>query len=101
MSGRAGAEQFPQGGEVPLDVAVYRTLRARDSSVTLQSVEDAIGLHDEGDVLRALAMTVQERGADPLGTFRAKLPKRITQSVKQRPQVAVLRGAPNDDPYGV
>ena len=87
--------------EVSLDVAVYRTLRARDSSVTLQSVEDAIGLHDEGDVLRALAMTVKERGADPLGTFRAKLPKRITQSVKQRPQVAVLRGAPNDDPYGV
>ena len=61
MAGRVGAEQFPQGGEGPLEFAVYRSLRARDSSVTLQAVGDAIGLHDEGDV---------------------------------------LRGAPNDDPYG-
>ncbi|MEO8945805.1 MAG: ATP-binding protein [Gemmatimonadaceae bacterium] len=101
MSGRTGAEQYPQGGEVSLDVAVYRSLRGRDSSVTLQVVQDSIGLHDEGDVLRALAVALKERGSDPFGTFKARLPKRITQSLKQRPQVAVLRSSPNDDPYGV
>jgi hypothetical protein len=100
MSGRAGAEEYPQGGEISLDVAVYRSLRGLDSSLTLQVVQDAIGLHDEGDILRALALALKERGSDPLGTFRARLPKRITQSVKQRPQVAVLRGSPRDDPYG-
>jgi uncharacterized protein len=100
MTGRAGAEQFPQGGEITLEVAVYRSLRGQDSSVTLQSVEDAIGLHDEGDVLRALTLTLKERPADVLGTFRARLPKRVTQSVQQRPHVAALRGAPNGDPYG-
>ncbi len=100
MSGRSGAEEYPQGGEVSLEVAVYRSLRSRDSSVTLQSVEDAIGLHDEGDVLRALATTLRERAEDTLGTFRARLPKRITQSVQARPQVAALRGIAGDDPYG-
>jgi hypothetical protein len=45
-------------------------------------------------------VTLKERSADVLGTFRARLPRRITQSVQQRPQVAALRGAPNDDPYG-
>jgi uncharacterized protein len=100
MAGRWGAEQYPQGGEVSLEAAVYRSLRVQDSSITLQAVEDAIGLHDEGDVLRALAVTLKERSTDVLGTFRARLPRRITQSVQQRPQVAALRGAPNDDPYG-
>ena len=101
MSGRTGAEQYPQGGEVSLEVAVYRSLRSHDSSISLQSVEDAIGLHDEGDVLRALATALRERGEDPLGTFRARLPRRITQSVQARPQVATLRGVAGDDPYGV
>ena len=101
MSGRTGAEQYPQGGEVTLEVAVYRSLRSRDSSVTPQSVEDAIGLHDEGDVLRALAATLRERAEDTLGTFRARLPRRISQSVQPRPQVAALRAVTGDDPYGV
>src|SRR6185312_10547375 len=39
MAGRLGAEQYPQGGEVSLEAAVYRALRARDSSITLQAVE--------------------------------------------------------------
>jgi hypothetical protein len=100
MTGREGAEQYPQGGEITLEVAVYRSLRERDASLTLQSVEDAIGLHDEGDVLRALALTLNERPSDVLGTFRARLPKRITQSVQPRPHVAALRGTHNGDPYG-
>jgi hypothetical protein len=100
MAGRLGAEQYPQGGEVSLEAAVYRSLRERDSTVTLQAVEDAIGLHDEADVLRALVLTLKEGTGDALGTFRARLPKRITQSVQPRPQVAALRGGRNDDPYG-
>jgi hypothetical protein len=101
MTGRMGAEQFPQGGEVTLEAAVYRSLRAQDSAVTMQAVEDAIGLHDEGDVLRALTLTLKERSGDAMATFRARLPRRITQSLKPRPQTAVLRGAPGDDPYGI
>ena len=101
MSGRAGAEQFPQGGEVALEVAVYRSLRTQDSSVTLQSVKDAISLHDEGDVLRAMTQTLQERPADVIATFRARLPAVIAPSLAiHRPQVATLRGAPSDNPYG-
>ena len=100
MSGRMGAEQYPQGGEVTLEAAVYRSLRARDSSVTMQGVEDAIGIHAEGDVLRALTLASRERTGDALATFRARLPKHVTQSVQPRPKVAVLRSVPGDDPYG-
>ncbi|MDQ2890351.1 MAG: ATP-binding protein [Gemmatimonadota bacterium] len=101
MSGRTGAEQYPQGGEVSLEIAVYRSLRAFDSSITPQVVEDAIGVHDESDVLRALAATLKEKPSDVIGTFRARLPRRVTQSIQTRPVVSVLRGAPADDPYGV
>jgi hypothetical protein len=101
MTGRAGAEEFPQGGEVSIDVAVYRSLRARDSSVTLQAVQDSLLLHDEPGILRALSLTLRERSADPLATFRSRLPARIASSPRQRPQVAVLRGSGDDDPYGV
>jgi hypothetical protein len=101
MTGRAGAEQYPQGGEVTLEVAVYRKLRSRDSSVTLQAVEDAVGIHEEADVLRALTLALRERTGDALANFRARLPRHVTQSVQPRPHVAVLRGVPGDDPYGI
>ncbi len=102
MTGRMGAEQYPQGGEVTLEVSVYRSLRALDSSIALNAVMDVIGLHEERDVLRARALTLQERPADVLGAFKGHLPRRVAQSVPHNvPRVAALRGTQGDDPYGV
>lgn len=101
MTGRMGAEQYPQGGEVSLELSVYRSLRALDPAIALNSVMDTIGLHEERDVLRARALTLQERPADVLVAFRGHLPRRVSQSVPSHaPRVAALRGTAGDDPYG-
>ncbi len=102
MTGRTGAEQYPQGGEVSLEVSVYRSLRALDSSIALNAVMDVIGLHEERDVLRARALTLQERPTDVMGVFKGHLPRKVAQSVPHNaPRVAALRGAQSDDPYGI
>ncbi|MGI8546907.1 MAG: ATP-binding protein [Gemmatimonadaceae bacterium] len=102
MTGRTGAEQYPQGGEVSLEVSVYRSLRALDSSIALNAVMDVIGLHEERDVLRARALTLQERPTDVMGVFKGHLPRKVAQSVPHNaPRVAALRGAQGDDPYGI
>ncbi len=102
MSGRQGVEQYPQSGEISLDVSVYRSLRTLDPSLTLAAVQDAIGIHDEGDILRARTLTLQERPSDVLATFRARLPRKVSQSLPQaRKQVPALHVGPPDNPYGV
>jgi uncharacterized protein len=99
MSGRNGAEQFPQAGEISLEVAVYRSLRTLDPSLAFNAVSDVVGPHDEQDVLRARNLTMQERPADVLGTFRSKLRRVIPPSAAAlRP--AALRSVPDNDPYG-
>jgi hypothetical protein len=103
MTGRAGAEQFPQGGEVSLDVSVYRSLRSLDSSITLQAVQEAIGLHEDAAVLRARSLVLQERPAtDVLGAFRARLPRLVTQKTHVAPpQIPALRGSGSSNPYDI
>src|SRR3954470_10967657 len=53
MRGRDGAEQFPQAQEVSFESAVLRTLRTLDPSLTLGWLRDAVGIHDEEDIVRA------------------------------------------------
>jgi hypothetical protein len=102
MTGRAGAEQFPQGGDVSLELSVYRSLRALDPAISVNAVRDAIGLHEEADVLRARTLTLRERPADVLAAFVHNLPRRVTPSIApDRPHVAALRGIPDGDPYGI
>ena len=100
MTGREGAERYPQAEEATLEMSVYRALRALDPSLSFNAVADAIGPHDERDVLRARNLTLQERPADVLGTFRARLRKVVPTSGPPRPAVAALRATPDDDPYG-
>jgi len=101
MTGRAGAEQYPQAGELGLEESVYRSLRRLDPSITLNQVQDAVGIHEERDILRACTLTQQERPSDVLGAFRRHLPRLVGGSLPkpQRavPALSVLRG---DDPYG-
>jgi hypothetical protein len=103
MTGRMGAEQFPQSGDVSLEESVYRSLRRLDATLSLNQIQDAVGLHEERDVLRACSLTMQERPADVLGTFRRHLPRLVASSMTmpraQRP-VPALSVAPADDPYG-
>ncbi len=102
MRGRDGAEQFPQATDISLEAAVYRSLRVLDPALSINAVIDAIGPHDDKDVLRARNLTLQERPADVLGFFKSRLRKVLptAATASARPTVATLRTLPDDNPYG-
>ena len=101
MRGRDGAEQYPQATDVALEHAVLRSLRALDPSITLGWVREAIGIHDDEDVIRARNATLRERPTDVRkffqGQFRTIVPP---QAVGRATAAPPLRTAPGDDPYG-
>jgi hypothetical protein len=101
MRGRDGAEQFPQAVDVELDAAVLRSLRTLDPSLTLGWIQNAIGIREDEDVIRARNATLRERPADVKKFFLAQLrPVVAPQTPTSRPAPAAVRSAPADDPYG-
>lgn len=100
LSGREGADRFPQAEEPSLREAVLRSLRALDPSIQASFVEDLIALYEEHEVLRARDATVKTRPQDVKAYFKAQF-RRVVRGepvpVTQRP---TLRPTPVDDPYG-
>src|SRR5688500_226321 len=72
MRGRAGVERYPQAAGLGLEEAVLRSLRSLDPSLTLQWVQEAIGIHEDGEVIRARNATLRERPAEVKGFFRSQ-----------------------------
>jgi len=101
MRGRDGAERWPQASDVDFDHAILRTLRVLDPSISLQWVQDVIGIHEESDVVRARNHTLQTRPSDVKAFFRSQLPSLAPKAkVAPRPMSTAIRGTPFDDPYG-
>jgi uncharacterized protein len=101
MRGRDGVERFPQATAVGLDQAILRSLRALDSSVTLQWVQDAIGIHEEQSVVRARNATIRMRPDNVKSFFLSQLPALVRSApLKPKPAGMAIRGTPFDDPYG-
>lgn len=100
MRGRDGAERFPQAVDVDLDAAVLRSLRALDPSITLGWVQEAVGLREDEEIIRARNATLRERPADVRKYFLSQLRPVVTAQTVARPVIAPVRTAPADDPYG-
>ncbi len=100
MRGRDGAERFPQAVDVDLDAAVLRSLRTLDPSLTLGWVQQAIGIREDEDVIRARNATLRERPADVKKFFLAQLRPVVAPQTATRPAAPAVRSAPIDDPYG-
>jgi hypothetical protein len=101
MRGRDGAERYPQGEDVNLESAVMRSLRTLDPSITLGWVQEAIGIREEHEVIRARNAVIRERPTDVRKFFVAQLGRMITaQQAPSRSAGPALKSAPADDPYG-
>jgi DNA helicase HerA-like ATPase len=100
MRGRDGAEQFPQGADVNLDAAVLRSLRTLDPSLTLSWVQDAIGIREDDEIIRARNAALRERPADVRKFFLAQLRPIVPTQPAARATTPALRSVPRDDPYG-
>lgn len=99
MRGRDGVERFPQAAGVSLDEAVLRSLRSLDPSLTLQWLQETIGLHEEAEVIRARNATLRERPADVRGFFKAQFRGIVPPQPVVRRVPTPIRSAPADDPY--
>jgi hypothetical protein len=100
MRGRDGVERFPQAAGVGLEEAVLRSLRSLDPSLTLQWVQDAIGIHEDADVIRARNATLRERPSDVRTFFKTQFRGIVPPQPVVRRAAAPIRSAPADDPYG-
>jgi hypothetical protein len=102
MTGRDGAERYPQQAEGSLEAAVLRALRLLDPSITLAWVQEAIPpLATEVEVLRARDVTVQQRPGDVKAFFRAQFRTVVApKAAPRQPAAPSIKMAPDDDPYG-
>ena len=96
----AGAERYPQAVDIGVEAAVTRSLRTLDPSITLGWVQEAIGIREDDEVIRARNATLRERPSDVRRFFLAQLRPVIAAQQIARPAAAPLRTAPADDPYG-
>jgi DNA helicase HerA-like ATPase len=103
MTGRDGAERFPQAGELSIEASVTRALRQLDPNVTLAWVTETVGFHDEQEVIRARDRTVLARPTDVRAHFASQLRKVVpahAATAPVSPTTAPIRTIPSDDPYG-
>lgn len=96
MLGRDGVELFPQSAETGLDVAIYRSLRPLDPTITLPWIQKYVALYEEAELLKARHATTLARPANVKTYFEAQF-RRI---VPPEPATAGA-GAPADSPRGV
>ena len=99
MRGRDGVERFPQSPGLNLEEAVMRSLRSLDPSVTLQWVQEAVGIHEEADVIRARNATLRERPSDVRAFFKSQFRGIVPPQQVTRRAPTPIRSAPADDPY--
>jgi DNA helicase HerA-like ATPase len=106
MQGRDGVELYPQAAETSLDVAIYRSLRPLDPSITLPWVQKFVALYDEPEIIRARDATRRERPAKPKAFFEAQFRKivpadeAIAAATSSREEQRAVKSLPIDDPYG-
>lgn len=82
-------------------MAILRSLRHLDPSLSLSWVQDAIALHDEREVIRVRNACLIARPDSVKEFFAAQL--RSVVPVRQGPTVpraVPIRTLPDDDPYG-
>ena len=102
MSGREGAERFPQGEEPTLQEAVLRQLRTLDPQLTGASIAVVFeGLYGDAEILRARDRTLRERPADVKAFFLAQFRSLVSSRAAAPPPARQLRPAPLGDPYGI
>ena len=100
MRGRDGAERFPQAEEVTLEVAVMRSLRTLDASISLDWVKRVTAGHEESTVIRARNITMQTRPDRVQPFFESQFRRVVAADAPPRQAAVPIKALPGDDPYG-
>ena len=102
LSGRDGAERFPQATDITIEAALYRSLRALDPEISMAWAQSMAALHDEEELIEARNATLQARPSNVRGFFQARLKKKLRVEISNGAErsPAAVRALPDDEPYG-
>lgn len=104
LSGREGAEKYPQAAEATIESALYQSLRRLDPAISLSWVNDLASLYDEDELLRLRNAARLQKPANVRAFFEKHL-RRIVPAenapLGTRPAQPALRPLPIGDPYDV
>jgi DNA helicase HerA-like ATPase len=102
LSGRDGAERFPQATDITIEAALYRSLRVLDPEITMAWAQSMAALHDEEELIEARNATLQSRPSNVRGFFQARLKKKLKVEISNGAErsPAAVRALPDDEPYG-
>ena len=99
LRGRDGVERFPQAGEITLDVAVMRSLRQLDPSISLDWVKRTIAGHQESAVIRARNATMQTKPDRVQAFFESQFRRIVPPEAPVRTASVPIRSLKGDNPY--
>ena len=101
LSGREGAERYPQAVDVGIEAALYRSLRPLDPEITLAWAKNMAALYDEDELIAARNATTLARPANARAFFQSRLKKIIPLETANGTEKApaALRPLPVGDPY--
>jgi DNA helicase HerA-like ATPase len=99
MQGRDGAERFPQANDVTIENALYRSLHALDSTVTLDWVKQMSRIYDEDELLAARNATTLARPSNVRAFFQSRLKTIVPTETVSRPQPRPVKVLSSNDPY--
>jgi DNA helicase HerA-like ATPase len=101
LSGREGAERYPQATDVGIEAALYRSLRPLDPGITLAWAKNMAAVYDEDELIAARNATTLARPANARAFFQSRLKKIIPVETANGTEKAAapLRPLPVGDPY--
>jgi hypothetical protein len=99
MQGRDGAERFPQATDVTIENALYRSLHALDSTITLDWVKQQSLLYDEEELIAARNATTLARPASVKGFFLSRLRTIVPTETVSRAAPRPVKVLSSNDPY--
>ena len=104
LSGREGAERYPQAAEATIETALYRSLRSLDPAISLAWVSSLTALYDEDELLRLRNAALIQKPASVRAFFEKRLRSIIPAeepALDSRMRKPPLRPLPIGDPYDV
>ena len=99
MRGRDGVSRYPQALTPSLHVAVLRTLRSFEPSLTLNWLQDVTALATDDEILRARNEVVRTRPSDVRKVFAAQFRTIVAPRTERVEKPAAISVPPADDPY--
>ena len=99
LSGRDGAERYPQANDVTIENAVYRSLRKLDPDISFDWIKQQSRIYDEHELIAARNATMLAKPANVRAYFQSRLKPVVQTETVMRPAQRHVKALSSNDPY--